>query len=239
MPKILVVEDDIKLRTLIKDSLERYGYSVAIVENFFDVQAIFDKEKPELILLDINLPYNDGFYYCRLFRRNSRVPIIMISARSGDLEQVMSMELGADDYVVKPFSLELLVAKVRSVFRRVYGEYSSVEQKDMEVCGIALDERSFKVQYKGRVIELSKNEFKLMKKFLEKKDTVISREELLTELWDEFNFVDDNTLTVNVTRIKNRLSELGIESVIKTKRGSGYIFDTSNLKGDRDEKENN
>lgn len=231
MLKILIVEDDIKMRTLIKDSLDRYGYSVICAENFSAVQEIFEKEKPQLVLLDINLPYNDGFYYCRLFRRHSKVPIIIISARSGDMEQIMSMELGADDYVVKPFNIEVLVAKVRSVFRRVYGEYSNADNKSMEVCGITLDEKSFKIQYKSRVIELSKNEFKLIKKFLEKKDTVIPREELLTELWDEFSFVDDNTLTVNVTRVKSKLSELGIEDVIKTKRGLGYIFDTTNLRG--------
>lgn len=237
MLKVLVVEDDIRLRNLIIDSLDRYGYNIIFVENFSDVQSIFEREKPQLVLLDINLPYNDGFYYCRLFRRVSKVPIIMISARSGDMEQVMSMELGADDYVVKPFNIEVLVAKVRSVLRRVYGEYSAAGQKDMGVCGITLDEKSFKIEYKSKVLELSKNEFKLIKKFLEKKDTVISREELLTELWDEFNFVDDNTLTVNVTRIKSKLSELGLEGVIKTKRGSGYIFDTTNLKGESDEKE--
>lgn len=231
MLKILIIEDDVRLRTLIKDSLDRYGYTVVCVENFFDIEALFEKEKPNLVLLDINLPCCDGFYYCRLFRRNSKVPIVIISARSGELEQVMTMELGADDYVVKPFSIELLVAKVRAVLRRVYGEYSLMESDNIDVCGITLDERNFKIQYKQKTIELSKNEFKLLKKFLEKKDTIISREELLAELWDDFSFVDDNTLTVNVTRVKNRLSELGIEGVIKTKRGSGYLFDTSNFKG--------
>ncbi len=232
MLKILIVEDDIKLRTLIKDSLERYGYNIICVENFSDVQAIFEKVNPQLVLLDINLPYYDGFYYCRLFRKHSKVPIIMISARDGDLEQVMSMELGADDYVVKPFSIELLVAKVKSSLRRVYGEYSVIEEKDIEVFGIKLDERNFKIEYKQKSTELSKNEFKLIKRFLGKTDTIISREELLAELWDDLSFVDDNTLTVNVTRVKNKLSELDINDVIKTKRGLGYIFDTSNLKDD-------
>jgi len=232
MLKILIIEDDVKLRTLIKDSLDRYGYKVVCVENFFDIEDNFEKENPHLVLLDINLPCYDGFYYCRLFRRNSKVPIVIISARAGELEQVMTMELGADDYIVKPFSIEFLVAKVRAVIRRVYGEYSIMESSNIEVCGITLDERNFKIQYKEKIIELSKNEFKLIKKFLEKKDTILSREDLLAELWDEVSFIDDNTLTVNVTRVKNRLSELGIEGVIKTKRGSGYILDTSNLKGD-------
>lgn len=230
MLKVLIVEDDINLRNLIKDSIKRYGYDAVCVEKFSCVEETFMREKPELVLLDINLPYNDGFYYCRLFRKYSKVPIIIISARNENAEQVMSMELGADDYIVKPFNIEILVAKVRSVLRRVYGEYSEKEDKNIEVCGIYLDEKGFKVSYKSKTAELSKNEFKLVKKFLEKKDTVISREELLKELWDDFSFVDDNTLTVNVTRVKNKLSELGIKGVIKTKRGSGYIFDTSNLK---------
>lgn len=238
MKKIFLVEDDVKLRNLIKDSLERYGYKVSAAENFLSLEEAFKQELPELTLLDINLPYNDGFYYCRAFRRISKAPIIMISARNGDMEQVMSMELGADDYIVKPFNIDILVAKVKSVFRRVYGEYSVSQDKDLEVLGMRLKENSFKLEYKGRELELSKNEFKLIKKFLEKKDTVVSREELLTELWDEFNFVDDNTLTVNVTRIKGRLSDIGIQGAIKTKRGIGYIFDTSALEAGRDEKEN-
>lgn len=232
MLKILIIEDDIKLRMLIKDSLDRYGYNTVYLKSFFDIEADFKREKPQLVLLDINLPCHDGFYYCRLLRKISKVPIVIISARSGELEQVMSIELGADDYITKPFSIEFLVAKVQAVIRRVYGEYSIMDSKKIDVCGITLDERNFKIKYNMKVLELSKNEFKLIKKFLEKRDTIVSREELLTELWDEFKFVDDNTLTVNVTRVKNILNELGIEDVIKTKRGLGYIFDTSNLKGE-------
>lgn len=232
MVNILVIEDDIKLRALIKDSLERYEYEVICVDNFNNIENIFVREAPKLVLLDINLPYYDGFYYCRLFRRQSKAPIIIISARSGDVEQIMSIELGADDYVVKPFCIELLVAKVKSALRRAYGEYSILEDKAFEVNGIKLDENSFKIQYKQKIIELSKNEFKLIKKFIENADKVMSREELLKELWDDLSFVDDNTLTVNVTRVKNRLIELGIDDVIKTKRGLGYVFDTSKLKGD-------
>lgn len=118
--KVLIVEDDINLRNLIKDSIKRYGYDAVCVEKFSCVEETFMREKPELVLLDINLPYNDGFYYCRLFRKYSKVPIIIISARNENAEQVMSMELGADDYIVKPFNIEILVAKVRSVLRRVF-----------------------------------------------------------------------------------------------------------------------
>ena len=152
----------------------------------------------------------------------------MTSARNSDMDQIFSMELGADDYLVKPFQLQMLLTKVKVLFRRSYGEYAKVESELVEqVKGIQLDHKGFKVTYQKQTKELSKNEYKLLKRFLEHKDEVISREDLLEELWDESSFVDDNTLTVNVTRLKNKLSELGMDQVIKTKRGAGYIFDTT------------
>lgn len=235
MFKIMIVEDDKKLSGLIVDSLDKYGYSTYCIEDFTDIETTFIEEKPQLVLLDINLPYYDGFYFCRFFRRKSTIPIIIISARSGDLEQIMSIELGADDYVIKPFNIEVLMAKIKAALRRAYGEYSEPEDKNMIASTLSLDEKSFKVNYQGKVSELSKNEFKLMKKLLAHKNTVISREELLSELWDDSSFVDDNTLTVNITRVKNKLSEIGIKEVIKTKRGAGYIFDSSALEGAYDE----
>lgn len=235
MFKIMIVEDDKKLSALIVDSLDKYGYSTYCIEDFTNIETTFTQEKPQLVLLDINLPYYDGFYFCRLFRRKSTVPIIIISARSGDLDQIMSIELGADDYVIKPFNIEVLMVKIKASLRRAYGEYSESEDKNMIANPLCLDEKSFKVSYHGKVSELSKNEFKLMKKLLASKDTVISREELLSELWDDSSFVDDNTLTVNITRVKSKLSELGINEVIKTKRGAGYIFDSSSLEGACDE----
>lgn len=235
MFKILIIEDDDNLKLLIKEYLEKYGYAVSFIEDFKNIEVQFEKENPHLVLLDINLPYYDGFYLCRVFRRKSKIPIIITSARSGEIEQVMGIELGADDYLIKPFSIDLLMVKVKAALRRVYGEYSASEDKILEVKGIHLDEGSFKVHYNGLTVELSKNEFKLIKKLLENKDKIVSREELLGELWDDSSFVDDNTLTVNVTRVKTRLYELGINEAIKTKRGSGYLFDTSSIKGEYNE----
>jgi DNA-binding response OmpR family regulator len=226
MINILVIEDDEKLRLLIKECLEKYNYKVTCIEDFKDIEALVEKENPNLVLLDVNLPYYDGFYLCRVLRRKSNIPIIMISARNSEFEQVMGIELGADDYIIKPFSIDLLLAKVKSALRRVYGEYAA-ESKGMEISGISLDEGSFKIHYKGQTSELSKNEFKLIKKLLENSDKIVSREDLLSELWDDSAFVDDNTLTVNVTRVKSKLSELGVDNVIKTKRGSGYMFDAT------------
>lgn len=229
MYRILIVEDDEKLCSLTKEYLEKYGYEIITIKDFKNVEEEFRRADPNLILLDINLPYYDGFNLCRVFRRESRSPIIFISARSGDMEQVRGLELGADDYIVKPFSFELLIAKVQATLRRIYGEYS-LDSEDSLITGkLSLDKASFRIIYGEKQMELSKNEFKLINKLIENKDKVVSREELLEELWDETSFVDDNTLTVNVTRVKGKLSELGINESIKTKRGIGYLFDSKGL----------
>lgn len=232
MYHILIVEDDEKLRTILKEALYKYGYIVTCVEDFRAVEETFEKAGPDLVLLDINLPYYDGFYYCRAFRRKSRAPILMISARDESSHQIMGMELGADDYITKPFSSQVLIAKVNAAIRRCYGEYSADNEKLLAVNGLTLDESTFKVAYHGSFCELSKNEFKLLRKLIEDADKIVSREKLLEELWDDSSFVDDNTLTVNVTRVKVRLQEMGINDAIKTKRGFGYLFDTGALKGE-------
>ncbi|MCX7749431.1 MAG: response regulator transcription factor [Clostridia bacterium] len=229
MFKIMIIEDDEKLKNLMEDCLKKYGYNTVCVEDFQNVEDQFEREKPHMVLLDINLPYFDGFYLCRILRRKSNIPIIIVSARNSEMEQVMGIELGADDYVIKPFSIELLIVKVKAALRRVYGEYSVQDTKAPQAEGLTLDEGSFKMQYKGLSIELSKNELKLLKKLLENKNKIVSREDLLAELWDDSSFVDDNTLTVNVTRVKSKLGELGITDVIKTKRGAGYLLDTTSM----------
>lgn len=141
------------------------------------------------------------------------------------------MELGADEYIVKPFPIQVLLAKVNALVRRLYGDYASPQSKDeIQMQGIVLNQTGFKLSYQNQTQELSKNEYKLMRMFLQNPDKVLSREILLEELWDESSFVDDNTLTVNVTRVKNKLSSLLLEDMIKTKRGAGYLFDTTKLK---------
>lgn len=230
MPKIMIVEDDIQLRKQIKEVLAGYDYELYEVENFRNVEEQFVAVAPDLVLLDINLPYYDGNYYCRIFRKHSNIPIIITSARNSDMDQILSIELGADEYIVKPFSIMVLLAKVNALIRRLYGDYAEGDsQKNINLHGITLDNNGFKIFYKQKSEELSKNEFKLIKKFLQNADKVISREELLEEIWDESSFVDDNTLTVNVTRVKTKLSNLGLEDVIRTKRKAGYLFDTQAL----------
>ncbi len=222
--KILIIEDDVKLRTQIKSILDNYGYKTVCVEDFQQVEDAFVKEAPDLVLLDINLPYYDGNYYCRSFRRKSKCPIIIISARNNDSDQILSIELGADDYLTKPFSIPVLTAKVNAVMRRNYGEYSNGEDLIFEYHGLLLDGSCFRISYQGKSEELSKNEYRLMNKLLQNPNKIISRDELLEEIWDDSTFVDDNTLNVNVTRLRLKLSNLGLDNVIHTKRKVGYLL---------------
>ncbi|MBU3102343.1 MULTISPECIES: response regulator transcription factor [Clostridium] len=222
MNKILVIEDDIKLSSFIKEFIEKYAYNVVLINDFNNIETEFFETKPDLILLDINLPYSDGFQLCRAFRRESDVPIIFISARSSEFEQIRGLEMGADDYIVKPFSFELLLAKIQASFRRVCGEYKSSN-------GLLLNKKNFEISINNNVLELSKKEFQLLNKLVLNEDVIVTREELLEELWDETFFVDDHTLTVNVTRLRNKLAMLGLLDVIKTKRGLGYIYQSKVL----------
>lgn len=229
MFKIMIVEDDVKIRSLLTDILRKYNYEVVAVDNFLQVESLFERESPQLILLDLNLPYYDGFYYCRVFRKKTTMPILIISARDEESSQVLCMELGADDYIVKPLNLQVLLAKIMAILRRNYGEYASKPEPLLAALPFHLDERNFSISCRGITEELSKNEYKLLKKLLEHRDSIVTREVLLEELWDDVHFVVDNTLTVNVTRVKGKLQNLGFQDVIKVKRGVGYILDTSAL----------
>ncbi len=229
----MLIEDDEYLREHIKEYLIRYRYDVRAIDHFEDVIEQFNECTPHMVLLDINLPYFDGFHLCKVFRKKTRIPIIMISGRDGIAEQALGMELGADDYITKPINLEILLSKIKSIFRRC-DEYAS--RNDLQVKGIWLDEGSFKLFYKNERIELSKNECKLIRKLIMEKDRIVSREDLLEELWDDISFVDDNTLSVNIKRLKDKFSSLGIPALIKTKRGVGYMFDSSLLDNVDEEK---
>jgi DNA-binding response OmpR family regulator len=224
MYNIMLIEDDPQLCGLIKENLERYGYNVALPEHFTTIEEEFVKINPDLVLLDINLPYYDGYYLCRSFRQKSTVPILMISARSQEMDQIMAIELGADDFITKPFTFDMLQSKVKATIRRVYGEYAIKEEKNTCAGPLCLDEKTMSLEYKDMKVELSKNVFKLLKKLMENVNSFVSREELIEEVWDSVTFVDDNTLTVNMTRIKQTLSELGLKNLIKSKRGVGYML---------------
>ena len=222
---IFIVEDDDNLRTVIKSQLEKYGYIVSDTDDFKNTISIINDCKPDIILMDVNLPYYDGFYLCRALRKKSKTPIIIISSRDTVMEQVHGIEQGADDYITKPFEMELLLAKIKALLRRNYGEYAEKEDKFKNQNDIQLNNNNHTLTYDGRTVELTKNEFKLMDKLFSNRNNIVKREELLAELWDEGMFVDENTLTVNVTRIKNKLKDIGLNEIIRTKRGVGYILD--------------
>ncbi|WPC39507.1 response regulator transcription factor [Clostridium sp. JS66] len=224
MYKILVIEDDIKLDKLIAEYLQKYKYETIHIQNFRNIEMELERSKADLILLDINLPYYDGFQLCKTLRRTSKVPVIIISSRDSHEEQIRGLELGADDYIVKPFNFDFLLAKIQAEIRRVYGEYAVESTMVESIKGIKLNKDTFDLLYNDIKIELSKNEFKLLNILIKNENKIVSREELLEELWDDITFVDDNTLTVNITRIRNKLKGLGVNEIISTKRGVGYIF---------------
>ncbi len=223
MYKIMVIEDDKKLQELIKGHLEKYGYETCSVEDFSQIKKEFINHNPHLVLMDINLPYYDGFYWCRDIRTVSKVPIIFISARGSDMDQVMAIENGGDDYITKPFSYDLLIVKIKGVIRRVYGEYSENSHSEVyEVDGLYLYIHQNIIEYNDKKTELSTKEFLLLYSLLKNVNQIVSREELLEILWNDIDFVDDNTLSVNITRLRKRLEDIGIEDAIETKRGQGY-----------------
>lgn len=222
MNNLLLIEDDLKLQKYITEYLSAYDYEVFTIEDFNCVMDKIEETTPKIIILDINLPKFDGFYFLKLIRKKYNTPVIILSARSEEGEQIRGMELGADDYICKPFSVGILLAKINAVLRRLE-EYKEISL-DISFGDFSLIDSSMKLKYKDEVIELTKNEYRLLKIFLNNIGKVITREELLEALWDDTSFVDDNTLTVNMTRVKKKLSDVGLDNIIVTKRGVGYVF---------------
>lgn len=226
MNRIYLIEDNVNLQKYICDYMGAYDYEVKIVNAYDQIVEEIGQWNPQIILLDINLPIYDGYYYLKLIRKYSDLPIIILSARSDEGEQIRGMNLGADDYVTKPFSVGILLAKINALLRRntiVSKAADSVVYKE-----IMVNMDTMNVSYQNKTMELTGNECKLLKVFLLQGGKVVAREQLLEELWDDKKFVDDNTLTVNITRLKKKLLELGLRDVISAKRGVGYVLDITN-----------
>lgn len=221
MKKILIIEDDLKLIEYISEYFSAHDFSVFAIEDFNDVMGTIQRVLPELIILDINLPKFDGIYYLKLIKKKYNVPIIILSARSEENEQIRGIELGADDYITKPFSMGILFAKINAIFRR---NTETLVSEEINIGDLVLFEESMKLKFREQVMELTKNEYLLLNILMRNTGKIISREELLEAIWDHESFVDDNTLTVNITRTKKKLSKLGLDDVIITKRGVGYVF---------------
>jgi DNA-binding response OmpR family regulator len=223
MYRVMIIEDDISIAENLKSYIEKYNYEVFIVKEFKNIIDEFNRYKPDLILLDVNLPVYDGFFWCREIRNVSNLPIIFISARAGDLEQIYAMDNGADDYIVKPFSLDIVIAKINANIRRAYGSYSNLnKERILKLKDLTLYCESFLLKNGDIEVRLTKKEVELLSLFIENYPRVISREELLRTLWDDEIFVEENTLNVNITRIRKRLTEVDSEFLIESIRGVGY-----------------
>ena len=225
MHRIMIVEDDDKIADILGSYLERYGYEPVRPSSLQDIKSEFLAACPHLVLLDINLPYMDGFYWCRQIRTVSNAPVIFISARSGDMDQVLALDNGGDDYITKPFSIDVVIAKVRAALRRAYGEYSIPAEADpdvYEIEGLYLYRGKNVVEWSGAQAFLTPKEFRLLDLLARRLGQIVPRDCLLEALWDDVEFVDDNTLTVNVTRVRRKLQSIGITGAIETVRGTGY-----------------
>lgn len=222
MFKLLLIEDDTTLFTEIKERLTQWSYDVYGINDFSAVIQEFIEVKPDLVIIDIQLPKFDGFHWCRQIRTHSNVPIIFLSSRDHPSDMVMSMQLGADDFIQKPFHFEVLIAKIQAILRRVHN-YSTDSVPLKIWCGAALDYEKNTVSNDIGTIELTKNEAFILKLLIEQKNKIVSRDELINSLWDDKRFISDNTLTVNVNRLRKRLDELELGRFIETKVGQGYI----------------
>jgi two-component system OmpR family response regulator len=227
--RVMIIEDDDKIADILSDYIRRYGYEALRAFDVSKIKEQFIEQKPDLVLLDINLPRFDGFYWCRQIRLISNVLVLFISARTGEMDQVMAIENGGDDYIAKPFHLEVVLAKIKSTLRRAYGEYSiPAESRDLlELQGLTLDRTRNTLSWQGCQVELTHMECLLYDTLARKIGNIVSREQLLEAIWDDIHFVDDNSLTVNVTRLCKKLEQLGIEKAVQTVRGSGYRLNPS------------
>lgn len=223
MYKILIVEDDLIIAKTVKNHIRSWGFEAECVTDFKDVLAAFVSYSPQLVLLDITLPFFNGYHWCSEIRKVSKVPIIFISSASDSMNIVMAMNMGGDDFIAKPFDLNVLTAKVQALLRRTYdftGQTNLLEHK-----GSILNISDATLNYHDRKIELSKNENKILQILFENKGKVVSRDTIMTRLWETDSYIDDNTLTVNITRLRKKLQESGLSDFITTKKGIGYMVE--------------
>ena len=220
MYKIFMVEDDEIIARSIREHLQAWNYDVCCVEDFSNVVAEFVRFDPQLVLMDITLPFFNGYHWCSAIRKISKVPVIFLSSAADNMNIVMAVNMGADDFIPKPFDLEVLTVKIQAMLRRSYdfaGTGSMLEHK-----GAILNLNETTLTYQEQKIELTKNEFRILEILMENKEKVVSRETLMTKLWESDNYVDENTLSVNVNRLRKKLEALGLEEFILTKKGIGY-----------------
>lgn len=223
MYKILIIEDDMTIAKTLAAHLEKWDYEVRYATDFKNILHEFLAFEPQLVLLDIMLPFFNGFHWCTEIRRVSKTPIVFLSSASDNMNIVMAMNMGGDDFIEKPFDLNVVTAKVQAILRRAYSFQGNLNV--LEHNGVILNLNDGVVSFKENQTELTKNEFKILQVLLEHAGKITSREEIMTALWESDAFVDDNTLTVNVTRLRRKIESLGVEDLIKTKKGIGYMIE--------------
>lgn len=222
MYRILIVEDDRTISEQVKKHLERWGYEVGLADDFENILSQFAAFDPQLVLLDIGLPFYNGYYWCGEIRKISQVPVVFLSSESDNMNIVMAMNMGGDDFIAKPFDLSVLTAKVRAVLRRSGGARLT---RFLGARGATLNTADASLTFGGGRVELTKNEYRILETLLESKGSVVSRERLMNRLWETDSFVDENTLTVNVARLRRKLDAAGLRDFIATKVGMGYIIE--------------
>lgn len=220
MFKIFIVEDELTIRTELKTLLEKYGYECITTDDFTSVLSAIEAASPHLILLDINLPHFDGYHICREIRSHSQIPIIIVTSRNSDVDELMSMNLGADDFITKPYHTQILLARIAALLKR---SYQTDHESQLEYNGVILSLSDSTITANGQTAELTKNELKILHLLMQNKGTIQSRDELINALWQTDEFIDDNTLTVNINRLRKKLESIGVTNYLKTKRGMGYI----------------
>ncbi|RBP37037.1 response regulator transcription factor [Garciella nitratireducens] len=221
MYKILIIEDDRTIARVMAEYLRKWNYEVIYVTDFKNILKQVVEFHPHLILLDVMLPFFNGFYWCGEIRKISKVPIMFISSMQDNMNMIMAMNMGGDDFIVKPFDLNVLTAKVRALIRRAYSFQGEINVREHK--GAILNLSDATLTYQDKKLELTKNEYKILELLMEHAGKVVTREEIMQRLWEDDNFIDDNTLTVNVTRLRKKLAQLGLEQFIITKKGLGYM----------------
>ncbi|HDK7175893.1 DNA-binding response regulator [Clostridium sporogenes] len=221
--KLLIIEDDKNMCEVLNHLLNKWEFEVNVCEDFEKIIECFLKYKPDVVLMDINLPVCDGFYWCKKIRQISKTPIIFVSSRDSNMEIVMAINNGGDDFIQKPFNSEVLIAKLQAIIRRTY-EYKNEEAKVLKCDDLLLNLDNATLLYNEKSLELTKNEMLLLKTLMENKGKGVSRSKLMKKLWDDDIYVNENTLTVNINRLRNRLEKFEIRDLIVTKKGIGYII---------------
>ncbi|MED3961499.1 response regulator transcription factor [Niallia taxi] len=221
--KLLIIEDDKDMAKALQNLLVKWNFNTVICNDFANVLTIFEKEEPDIVLMDINIPSYDGFYWCKKIRDVSSVPIIFCSSRNSNMDIIMAINNGGDDYIQKPFDSHVLVVKLQAIIRRTY-EYITTESQLIKSNDVILNLNDTKLYYQDKSLELTKNEFKILKTLMENKGKIVSRDNLMKQLWNDDIYVNENTLTVNINRLRNRLECINVHDFILTKKGMGYII---------------